>query len=78
MIGNFANNRTLRYVVGENITDFQIGYTFNEGAYKGTGPAATDQQSDRCGIPDLWRHTRQALRIHQVRSHHAAGVNYKF
>jgi len=36
-IGNFANNRTLRYVVGENITDFQIGYTFNEGAYKGLG-----------------------------------------
>ena len=28
---------TLRYVVGENITDFQIGYTFNEGAYKGLG-----------------------------------------
>jgi TonB-dependent receptor len=36
-IGNFANNRTLRYVVGENITDFQIGYTFNEGSYKGLG-----------------------------------------
>jgi TonB-dependent receptor len=36
-IGNFSNNRTLRYVVGENITDFQIGYTFNEGSYKGLG-----------------------------------------
>ncbi len=36
-IGNFANNRTLRYVVGENIVDFQIGYNFTEGTYKGLG-----------------------------------------
>jgi TonB-dependent receptor len=27
-IGNFAGNRTLRYVVGENITDAQVSYTF--------------------------------------------------
>jgi iron complex outermembrane receptor protein len=27
-IGNFAGNRTLRYVVGENIVDAQISYTF--------------------------------------------------
>ncbi|GAB3745658.1 TonB-dependent receptor [Lysobacter olei] len=31
-IGNFAGNRTLRYVVGENITDAQVGYTFGEGS----------------------------------------------
>ncbi|HSD16327.1 MAG TPA: TonB-dependent receptor [Thermomonas sp.] len=36
-IGNFAGNRTLRYVVGENITDAQIGYMFNEGSLKGLG-----------------------------------------
>ena len=36
-IGNFANDRTLRYVVGEDVVDFQVGYTFNEGAYKGLG-----------------------------------------
>ena len=36
-IGNFANNRTLRYVVGENIVDFQIAYTFGEGMFKGLG-----------------------------------------
>ena len=29
-IGNFNGNRTLRYVVGENITDAQIGYTLPE------------------------------------------------
>lgn len=27
-IGNFNGNRTLRYVVGENITDAQVGYAF--------------------------------------------------
>ena len=29
-IGNFSGNRTLRYVVGENITDAQVSYTFGE------------------------------------------------
>jgi TonB-dependent receptor len=36
-IGDFANNRKLRYVVGENITDAQVGYNFNEGPLKGVG-----------------------------------------
>jgi iron complex outermembrane receptor protein len=36
-IGNFAGNRTLRYVVGESIVDLQVGYTFNEGPAKGLG-----------------------------------------
>ncbi len=31
-IGNFDGARTLRYVVGENITDAQISYTFGDGA----------------------------------------------
>ena len=30
-IGRFDNTRTLRYVVGENITDAQVSYTFGEG-----------------------------------------------
>ena len=34
-IGNFNGARTLRYVVGENITDLQLGYNFNEGSLKG-------------------------------------------
>ena len=29
-IGNFAGNRTLRYVVGENITDTQVSYSFDQ------------------------------------------------
>jgi TonB-dependent receptor len=29
-IGNFSGVRTLRYVVGENVTDAQIGYTFDD------------------------------------------------
>jgi iron complex outermembrane recepter protein len=36
-IGNFAGARTLRYVVGESIVDMQVGYNFNEGAFKGLG-----------------------------------------
>ena len=36
-IGNFNGNRTVRYVVGENITDAQIGYSFNQGSLKGLG-----------------------------------------
>ncbi|NRF68322.1 TonB-dependent receptor [Aquincola sp. S2] len=36
-IGNFAGNRTLRYVVGESIVDLQLGYTFQDGPAKGLG-----------------------------------------
>lgn len=36
-IGNFNGSRTLRYVVGENITDLQLGYSFNAGPLKGLG-----------------------------------------
>lgn len=36
-IGNFAGNRTLRFVQGEKVVDFQIGYEFQEGTYKGLG-----------------------------------------
>jgi TonB-dependent receptor len=34
-IGDFAAGRKLRYVVGENITDLQVGYTFSQGPAKG-------------------------------------------
>lgn len=34
-IGNFNGNRTLRYVVGENITDAQVSYTFSDGSALG-------------------------------------------
>lgn len=36
-IGDFAANRKLRYVVGEDIIDAQVGYNFTEGALKGLG-----------------------------------------
>lgn len=36
-IGNFDGARTLRYVVGENITDLQFGYSFTTGMAKGLG-----------------------------------------
>jgi TonB-dependent receptor len=36
-IGNFAGNRTLRYVAGESIVDAQIGYNFQDGWLKGVG-----------------------------------------
>lgn len=36
-IGNFNGSRTLRYVVGESIVDLQLGYNFNQGAFKGLG-----------------------------------------
>jgi iron complex outermembrane receptor protein len=34
-IGNFAGNRTLRYVVGEDIIDAQISYAFSDESVKG-------------------------------------------
>lgn len=34
-IGNFSGSRTLRYVVGEEIVDAQLGYNFDNGPLKG-------------------------------------------
>ena len=34
-IGNFNGERQLRYVVGENITDAQVSYTFSSGGLAG-------------------------------------------
>jgi TonB-dependent receptor len=36
-IGDYKGDRQLRYVVGETVTDLQVGYTFNEGSFKGLG-----------------------------------------
>lgn len=36
-IGNFAGDRSLRWVKGEKVVDFQVGYNFNEGSMKGLG-----------------------------------------
>jgi TonB-dependent receptor len=36
-IGNFSADRALRYVVGENVVDAQIGYTFDSGMLKNVG-----------------------------------------
>ncbi|MBC7665326.1 MAG: TonB-dependent receptor [Caulobacter sp.] len=33
-VANFANDRTLRYVVGERVVDMQLGYTFQTGPLK--------------------------------------------
>ena len=36
-IANFANDRTLRYVVGERVVDMQVGYTIQSGPMKDLG-----------------------------------------
>jgi len=36
-IGNFAGDRSLRWINGEKVVDFQVGYNFTEGSMKGLG-----------------------------------------
>lgn len=77
-IGNFSNDRTLRYVVGENVVDFQIGYTFQTGSLKGLGLVAqvnnlTNQayetyNGDRAKQLEYQKYGRTIL----------VGANYKF
>jgi len=77
-IGNFNGARTLRYVVGENVIDFQIGYTFQTGALKGVGLIAqvnnlTNQayetyNGDRAKQLEYQKYGRTVL----------VGANYKF
>ena len=72
-IGNFDGARSLRYVVGENITDAQIGYSFGEGSWKGFGFAIAGLQLDGYVLPHLCGHQGSSTRAHQVGPHRPAG-----
>jgi TonB-dependent receptor len=77
-IGNFANDRALRYVVGENVIDFQIGYTFNAGTFKGMGLLLQVNNLRNAAYETYNGDRSQQLEYQKYGRTVLAGVNYKF
>ena len=77
-IGNFSNDRALRYVVGENIVDFQIGYTFNSGAMKGVGLVLQVNNLRNAAYETYNGDRAQQLEYAKYGRTVIAGMNYKF
>jgi TonB-dependent receptor len=77
-IGNFAAERSLRYVVGENIIDFQIGYTFNTGMLKGLGLIAQVNNLRNAAYETYNGNRSQQLEYQKYGRTVLLGANYKF
>ncbi|HJV01045.1 MAG TPA: TonB-dependent receptor [Burkholderiaceae bacterium] len=77
-ISNFANSRTLRYVVGENVVDFQVGYTFNEGTYKGLGLLLQVNNLTNSAYETYTGTRSQQLEYQKYGRTILMGANYKF
>jgi iron complex outermembrane receptor protein len=77
-IGNFAGERSLRYVVGENVVDFQIGYTFQGGPLKGVGLLAQVNNLTDSAYETYNGDHRKQLEYHKYGRTVLVGANYKF
>jgi TonB-dependent receptor len=77
-IGNFSNDRALRYVVGENVIDFQVGYTFNSGSMKGLGVVLQVNNLRNAAYETYNGDRNQQLEYQKYGRTVLAGVNYKF
>lgn len=77
-IGNFNGARTLRYVVGESITDAQVGYTFNDGPLKGLGLLAQVNNLTNAAYRTYASTKDRPLEYVKWGRGYLLGVNYKF
>jgi TonB-dependent receptor len=77
-IGNFSNDRALRYVVGENIIDLQVGYTFENGPMKGLGFVVQVNNLRNAAYETYNGDRSQQLEYQKYGRTVLAGVNYKF
>jgi TonB-dependent receptor len=77
-IGNFANERALRYVVGENIVDFQVGYTFQQGALKGVSLVAQVNNLTDAAYETYAGDRNKQLEYMKYGRTVLVGANYKF
>ncbi|NYE61558.1 TonB-dependent receptor [Duganella sp. 1224] len=77
-IGNFSNDRALRYVVGENVIDLQLGYTFENGPLKGVGLLVQVNNLRNAAYETYNGDRAQQLEYQKYGRTVLAGVNYKF
>jgi iron complex outermembrane receptor protein len=77
-IGNFAAERSLRYVVGESILDLQLGYTFQSGPLKDVGIVLQANNLRNAAYETYNGSTNQQLEYQKYGRTVLLGVNYKF
>ncbi|MGB9988486.1 TonB-dependent receptor [Pseudoduganella rhizocola] len=77
-IGNFAAERSLRYVVGENVIDFQIGYNFNDGPLKGLGLVLQANNLRNAAYETYNGNRNQQLEYQKYGRTILLGASYKF
>ncbi len=77
-IGNFAGDRQLRYVVGENVVDLQAGYTFNDGALKGLGLLVQVNNLNNSAYETYANSKARQLEYAKYGRTLLVGANYKF
>lgn len=77
-IGNFAADRALRYVVGESVVDFQVGYTFNEGSMKGLGLVLQVNNLTNSKYETYASRRDQQLEYQEYGRTILVGANYRF
>ena len=77
-IGDFANNRKLRYVVGEEIVDAQIGYSFNTGQLKGLNLLFQVNNLTDAAYQTYTGTTDRPLEYVKWGRSYLLGANYKF
>jgi TonB-dependent receptor len=77
-IGNFDGQRALRYVVGENVVDAQIGYTFQNGPLKNVGLLLQVNNLTNSAYETYAEHRDQQLEYQKYGRTVLMGVNYKF
>jgi TonB-dependent receptor len=77
-IGDFAANRKLRYVVGENITDAQVGYTFEQGPLKGLSLLLQVENLGNAAYQTYTGTKDRPLEYAKYGRNYLMGANYKF
>ncbi|GAB3404110.1 TonB-dependent receptor [Massilia agilis] len=77
-IGNFAADRALRYVVGENVVDMQLGYTFDSGMLKNVGLLLQVNNLTNAAYETYAARRDQQLEYQKYGRTMLVGLNYKF
>ena len=77
-IGNFDGARSLRYVVGENVVDFQVGYNFETGSLKGLGLLLQVNNITNAAYETYAARRDQPLEYQKYGRTVLLGANYKF
>lgn len=76
-INGFGNDRELRYVKGENVVDFQVGYDFTSGPYQGLGILLQVNNLNNSAYQTYQKTPNQPVEYQKYGRTVLLGLNYK-